>query len=434
VGGTFTNAGGNPNADYLARWNPITEQWEAVIAGINSVVQCMDFDANGDLYIGGDFTTISSGGVGGMAKVVDLTGTPSVEAWGGVGIGDGRVFSIVVTPNGIYIGGSFTSVDSIVNTARIARWNGAAWEALSTGLNNTVFALAIAPNGDLYIGGRFTDAAYSYLCKWDGSAFSAVGTNTDIGETVYSLAFGYNGLLFVGGNFTNAGGNAGADYIAYWNGSSWGALGTGTNGYVRYIFINYGEVYAVGLFTAAGGLSLPDRVAVWSNGAWQPLDINFPGTGYVYSVLPASDGSLYIGGYFSTADETPDENAVTGVVALNVTSASANTYPFISVSGPGTLKSITNYSTGKSVMFDGLTLQAGEWISLNFNPLNLKFRGGWTGRGNLMRYVIPGSDYGDFYLSPGPNYLSVFMTDTDSNSGATIAWTPLFWGIDGALL
>ena len=100
----------------------------------------------------------------------------------------------------------------------------------------------------------------------------------------------------------------------------------------------------------------------------------------------------------------------------------------------GTLQAITNYTTGKSVMFDGLTLQTGEWINLSFDPLNLKFQGGWSGRGNLMRYVVAGSDYGDFYLSPGANYLSVFMTDTTAVSGATIAWTPLFWGLDGALL
>lgn len=123
-------------------------------------------------------------------------------------------------------------------------------------------------------------------------------------------------------------------------------------------------------------------------------------------------------------------------VNLNVTSASANTYPFIQVHGPGTLKAITNYSTGKTIAFDGLTLNAGEWINLFFDPLNLKFQGGWAGRGNLMRYVVPGSDYGDFYLKPGNNLISLFFPDSDENlgSGAFISWTPLFWGLDGALL
>jgi hypothetical protein len=85
-------------------------------------------------------------------------------------------------------------------------------------------------------------------------------------------------------------------------------------------------------------------------------------------------------------------------------------------------------------MFDGLTLQTGEWINLSFDPLNLKFRSGWKGRDNLMRYVIAGSDYGDFYLTPGANNISVFMTDTTTASGAWIQWTPQFWGLDGALL
>jgi len=293
-----------------------------------------------------------------------------------------------------------------------------------------------SPSGNLIIGGEFTDTAYPYLCRWNGSSFSVLGTNTDLNEKVYALAFGATGWLYVGGAFTNAGGNAGADYIAKWSGSKWESLGTGTNATVTDIAINSGRVYAAGYFTTAGGLTLTDRVAVWSNGAWQPLDINLPGTAVAKTILSASDGSLYIGGSFSTAGEKPDVNAETGIVALNLelTSASANTYPYMQITGPGTLQAITNYTTGKSVMFDGLTLNAGETISLKFDPLDLQFKGGWAGRGNLMRYVIPGSDYGDFYLKPGGNALSLFMTDTDANTNAWIAWTPLFWGLDGALL
>ena len=443
VGGAFTNAGGDTDADYLARWNPISEAWEAVgnsaftSDGSGIYVWCMEFDANGDLYVGGNF--INAGGVAEADYIVKVA-TPSAASptWTALGTGmQDIVFSIAINPNGdVYAGGKFTSAGGVANTSNIAKWNGTAWTPLSTGLNNTVRALAFAPNGELYIGGLFTNAAYPYLCKWNGTAFSVVGTNTDINQAIYSLAFDSSGNLIVGGAFTNAGGNANADYIAKWTGQKWESLGTGTNQAVYSLKVNNGKLYVTGFFTSAGGLTLTDRVAVFTNGAWQPLDIDLPGTGFVYSILPASDGSLYIGGAFSTAGETPDVNAETGIVALNlnVASASANTYPFISVNGPGTLKSITNYRTGKSIMFDGLTLQAGEWIGLSFDPLNLQFRGGWAGRGNLMRYVVAGSDYGDFYLSPGANYLSVFMTDTTAASGATIAWTPLFWGLDGALL
>jgi len=275
------------------------------------------------------------------------------------------------------------------------------------------------------------------LCYWDGSAFNRVGTvELTASGYVYALAFDATGWLYVGGNFTKAGGVDNTVHIAKWNGSTWEALGSGVDGYVFEVVVYSGKVYVSGAFITAGGLTLTDRVAIWSNGAWQPLDVDLPGTAGIYALLPASDGSLYIGGAFSTVGEDPDENAKTGIVALNlnVTSASANTYPFIKVNGPGTLKSITNYTTGKSVMFDGLTLNAGEWINLIFDPLNLKFMGGWDGRGNLMRYVIPGSDYGDFYLRPGANNLSLFMDDTTSATKASIVWVPKFWGLDGALL
>jgi len=439
VGGNFTNAGGIANADYLARWNPVTEAWEAVVSipeDPATRVLAMAFDAYGDLYIGGIFENLGSSAGNYIVKITNISGTPTIRLLG-TGLNN-SCWQLVVAPNGdLYAGGEFTLAGGVANTARIAKWNGTVWTPLSTGLNNAVRALAFAPNGELYIGGLFTNAAYPYLCKWNGSAFSVVGTNTDIGGSVYSLAFDANGYLYVGGGFTNAGGIANADYIARWGGGHWEALGSGVNNTVWGLAVDSGKVYASGAFTTAGGLTLTDRVAVWSNGAWQPLDIDLPGTGTVVAILPASDGSLYIGGAFSTT--LASENAECGIVSdrvyeIGVASASANTYPYIQVRGPGTLKAITNYSTGKTIAFDGLTLQAGEWIGLNFDPLNLKFRGGWAGRGNLMRYVVPGSDYGDFYLMPGSNLLSLFMTGTDSNSGAWIAWTPKFWGLDGALL
>ena len=441
VGGQFTDAGGIANADYIARWNPVTEKWEAVGApGSGAIIEyitAMIFDANGNLYVGGNFTDLA--GVDNADNFAKWDGTN----WTALGNGtSGAVNTIAISPSGtIYIGGNFTSFGGDTNCNFIAYYNTTAgnWKPVGTaGLNYPVYALAFAPNGDLYIGGTFTAADGTdgdYLCYWDGTAFNRVGT-VELSSWVRTLAFGATGYLYVGGNFINAGGIANADYIARWNGSQWEPLGIGTNGIVYGITVNSGKVYAAGSFTSAGGLILTDRVAVWSNGSWQPLDIDLPGSAEVYSILPASDGSLYIGGGFSTLAEDPDENAKTGLVALNlnVTSASANTYPVISVTGPGTLKSITNYRTGKAVMFDGLTLQAGEWISLNFDPLNLSFRSGWAGRGNLMRYIIPGSDYGDFYVSPGANYLSLFMDNTTSATKASIVWTPKFWGLDGALL
>lgn len=316
AGGPFTDAGGTTDADCLARWDPVSEAWETVVAGLNGGVSAMAFDANGDLYIGGYFTDLGSTDGDYIAKITDINGTPTVNA---LGTGTNNpVYAIAVDTNGdIYIGGLFSLAGGVANTAYIAKWDGASWNALDTGLNGSVSALSFAPNGDLYVGGGFTnaDGTYGdYLCYWDGSAFNRVGTvELGSGSVVYALAFGNNGHLYVGGNFTNAGGVADADYIAKWNGKQWKALGAGTDGIVYGIFVDKNKVYVDGLFTAAGELDFLDRVAIWTHGAWQPLDIDLPGTAAVRSVLPASDGSLYIGGSFSTAGEDPDEDAVCGL-------------------------------------------------------------------------------------------------------------------------
>ena len=180
----------------------------------------MAFDANGDLYVGGQFRALGSTNGNGIVKINMANGTITPLATGISGDAYARVISMALDGAGnLYVGGRFTSAGGVLSTTNIAKWNGTTWSALSTGLNNDVFALTRAPNGDLYIGGLFTNTAYPYLCKWNGTAFSAVGTNTDITFTVRALTFDATGCLYVGGSFLNAGGNANADYIAKWTGT-----------------------------------------------------------------------------------------------------------------------------------------------------------------------------------------------------------------------
>ena len=44
-----------------------------------------------------------------------------------------------------------------------------------------------------------------------------------------------------------------AKYIAKWNGTAWSALGTGVNGFVYALAVAGTDVYAGGFFTTAGG-------------------------------------------------------------------------------------------------------------------------------------------------------------------------------------
>lgn len=440
VGGNFTDAGGVANADCLARWNGTA--WEAVVAGINNSVWCMAFDANGDLYIGGSFTDLGSAGGDYIVKLTNLkmdptvnNGLPVVNALG-TGV-NASVYIITVAPNGdVYAGGDFTSAGGVANTAKIAKWNGVAWNALATGLNGYIKTLAFAPNGNLYIGGNFTnaDGTYGdYLCYWNGTTFNRIGT-VELNGTVYAICFDKSAGFYVGGNFTNADNNPNADYIAHWSGTAWESLGLPPDGAVYGIFSYNNKIYTVGGFSSVGGSTLPDRIAVWSNGAWQPLDIDLPGAQIVYSVLLSSGGSLYIGGSFSTAGGTPDVNAFCAYTSPTTTSASANTYPSLEIVGPGALKGIANYSTGSNISFEALTLLAGERLTISLDPTNLSMVSSWSGRGNVLRYVTAGSNYGNFYLKPGTNDVSLFMDGTTAASGASIIWKPKYWGLDGALL
>jgi hypothetical protein len=80
--------------------------------------------------------------------------------------------------------------------------------------------------GNLVISGEFTvvsDVIANYVAKWNGSSWSALGSGMN--GSVYALAVSGSNV-YAGGSFDMAGGVA-ATNIAKWNGGSWSALGSG---------------------------------------------------------------------------------------------------------------------------------------------------------------------------------------------------------------
>ena len=150
------------------------ENWQdgfgAPGAGLNGSVNALVVAANGDVLAGGDFT--DAGGNPNADRIARWDGT----AWQALGRGlDNQVYALALAANGdVLAGGDFTDAGGNPNADRMARWNGTAWQALGTGLNSTVFALAVAANGDVLAGGAFLGAGRNpnanFVARWDGTA------------------------------------------------------------------------------------------------------------------------------------------------------------------------------------------------------------------------------------------------------------------------
>jgi hypothetical protein len=417
AGGNFTSVSSVADTAYIAKWNGTA--WSAVSTGLSSAVYAMVVAPDGSIYIGGNFT--NAGDANGD-YIVKWTGS----AWVSLGTGmNGAVWSLAIGPDGtLYAGGAFTAAGGVANTTKIAKWNGTAWSAMGTGGNDIVYSLAVGKDGSVYAGGAFTAmggvASTSKIAKWTGAAWT--GTNAAANDTVWALAVGLDGSIYVGGAFTTIGPSA-YSYLAKWDGAlSWSALGTGVNGVVYTLVVNGNNLYAGGYFTTAGGLILPDAIAQWTGSAWTPVDVNLPGAAALADICIDAADNIYIGfNQFGTATSAT-------VTAPNV--GSATTYPRIVFTGPGTCYQVKNYTTGKSVFYN-LTLLAGETAILDLNPDHVSFVSSF--RGNILSAILPGSDL-TWELGPGANNVSAFLFgSTTAATAISMIWQDQYWSHDGAV-
>jgi len=231
VGGRFTNASGNATADYGARWSGAS--WVAVDGSTTTapftswVWSIAIYDQT--FYFGGTF--INAGGINEADWIVKLKGN-TWSALGNRGPGlaalNGTVMSIVANGSNIYAGGQFTNAAGLAKADYVARWDGSAWHSLGSNgagdgaLNAYVTDLTLS-NGYLYVSGDFLNAAglsaADFLAVWKGSSWAALPANgggAALNATGLSLLID-NGTLYVGSSSQNTSGIAAADFIAsYW--------------------------------------------------------------------------------------------------------------------------------------------------------------------------------------------------------------------------
>jgi len=418
---------GVANTDYLAKWNGTA--WSSIISGLSDPVYSVAFDAAGNAYIGGSFS--NAGGVPAADCICKFDGSTVTALGTGA---NNTVLAIAISPNGtLYAGGNFTLMGGVADTVRIAKWDGSNWTPLSTGLNGEVDSIVIKSDTEVYIGGYFTNVAggsTDFIVMWNGTSFEAVGSGIDtggVGPHVSTMEFDTNGNLLVGGDFPSASSVAGTKNMAKWTGIKWepvGNLTTGFSGMVQAIYRGIdGTIYAGGYFTKADNLTFVDTMAMMKNNGWYSLDIDLGG-GVVTGFAQKKDGTLYV--CLNTSEE------ITAVYATVTTPAisTATSYPIIKITGPGKIWQIKNYTTGKAIFFDDLTLLAGEVITLDLRPGQITMNSSF--RGSILPYVLPGSSY-DFPLMPGSNNVSAYLFgSTSAASGIVMTWKDNYHSIDGA--
>ena len=180
-------------------------------------------------------------------------------------------------------------------TSAVARWSGASWETLASGIDGAVNALAvwdtklIAAGDFTSIGGQ-TVSLIAQLDGEQGAVWSRLHLTAaaDLSVTPPTLQ-GYaavvralyvdpnSGNLVVGGGFSHAGtstGNVLVNRLAEWNGFEWSGIGGGTNGPVLSLGSDAnGSLVVGGAFTSVGSgtPAIGRGIAIWDGGSWLAL-------------------------------------------------------------------------------------------------------------------------------------------------------------------
>jgi hypothetical protein len=267
-------------------------------------------------------------------KFVTSGATPSryIAAWDGTtwkGLGtglDGVAWAMCTFDDGtgpaLYAAGHFIDAGA-ANAFRIAKWDGTTWSYLgSPAATGMVYALCVFDAGTgpaLYAGGGFQSIggiAANRVARFDGSSWSAVGTNLDNGPvkclTVHNAGTGP--ALYAGGLVEVLDG-AGGKGVAKWNGATWKPVGYGAHGGISTLASwNDGsgaKLVAGGGFLAAGG-AYASHVAAWDGTKWKRLRTGIRTAppylaADVYAALPFDEGlghgtELFVAGHFSSAD------------------------------------------------------------------------------------------------------------------------------------
>lgn len=352
--------------------------------------------------------------------------------------------TILPMPDGRYlIGGDFTDAGGVADADYLAYYDPVtdSFSAVNaTPLNDSVYTLLLLSDGNVAVGGAYTNAGGSAnadaLCLLTVStgAFSAFNATPLTGgaQVVTALAQLPDGNLAVGGSFLNAGGDGNADYLAKLTRST-GAYSAFTTSPLNAIVLTLavtpsGVLYGGGEFTNAGGYANNDYLFVLLPSGYSTF-VEITGitalNAAVRTILPLSNGSVLIGGDFTDVNGDNKWDALLISIFAPPSSSSGPvpllwTKPFSNINGninsavelqPGVVVAGGYLSSvGDLALFDGIFQFTGSTIT----PLDVD---------------LPGSPptFAVLWFGGRPTgelLLSLTATGTASTSGTTTVTNP----------
>jgi len=311
---------------------------------------------NDTIFVGGVFTTVGSGAstANGLAQwdgsSWDTTYSPSSIAAGT------RIQAITVDKNGyVYVGGTFTELDSDTDIDYLAYTTdgGTSWSIVgTTAPNDEVRALAVDKAGNVWAGGDFTSidgVTCSGVAYWDGSSWNRPGSDSLV--DTYAISVADNGIVAIGGTFTGK--------ISTWNGTQWWQPSDIPNSTVRALHWTGADFIVGGDFTSVGNLSV-DYVVRWDGLTYEGLGVGFDDP--VYDAVTYG-ADIYLTGTMLAAD-LPGTTTVT-----NSGTTPAHPVIRIKRSGgtSARIAFLRNVTTGRRMVLD-YDMVDGETVELNLRP------------------------------------------------------------------
>jgi hypothetical protein len=416
-------------------YNPVTNS-ESVAqswTGFNGPIYAMGvLPETGEILVTGNFTapfnyTAILQGVGSTTAFYNLNGPGN---------------AIYIDPAGyVWIGGDFTTPGT-----RLSVFSYAGVVIQNLIANASVRAIAAGPKtGQAYIGGDFfnvgpgatgaTKLALIDILAAGAPSYSVVNGGVN-GGNVYALAVGPDGTLYVGGSFTTDNNAGGPPFFPLLRVGKLvnnrlvpvgGGVGSTGQNLTSLAFDSAGNLYA----------AVANSYYFFEGIHWLPMEV----VGLLTSlgqVLITSDNRQIV-----TYDTSAGFYYFAGITDI-IVKGSAPSYPKIRIYGPtlagnGTtlVHKVTNFTTGASIYLE-YAMSYSEILTLDFTPRNIQITSNLFG--SVKSKIVSSSQLAKFFLAPGRNENRVNRivvladnTPTLTTLSADITWRNTYLGIEGSV-